>query len=242
MAKTAAIIIIGNEILSGRIQDTNSNFLAGELRQLGVEVRRITVIPDDADVIARTVSAYSGDYDFVFTAGGVGPTHDDVTMLGVAMAFGLRTEVNPVILEVIRKRCGEDIQEASAKMAELPEGAEVIETGELRFPPVAVRNVYIFPGIPQYLRNKFAAIRERFRSRPFSIRKVYINEEECFSSLHLDQVDTNFPEVAVGSYPRVDETDYKVIVTLESTDTEALGRAFDALMTLLPPEVVVRKE
>jgi molybdenum cofactor synthesis domain-containing protein len=242
MPATAAIIIIGNEILSGKIEDTNSHFLASELRALGVDVRRISVIPDVVDIIAEEVAAAASRHDYVFTAGGVGPTHDDVTMEGIAKGFNLKTVTSPAILKVVRERCGADLNEASAKMASVPEGAEVIEIEGLRFPPVVVRNVFIFPGIPEFLRQKFSAIKERFRSEPFLLKKVYINEEECYIAPYLDEVTSEFPDVDVGSYPKVENPEYKVIVTLESTNREAMSKAYDRLMGLLPEKKVVRAE
>jgi molybdenum cofactor synthesis domain-containing protein len=241
MPKTAAIIIIGNEILSGKTRDSNSSYLATELRALGVDVRRISVIPDDREEIAREIASASEKHDYVFTAGGVGPTHDDVTMEGIALGFGLKTVPSQVLLEVIRQRCGGMLNESSRKMAEVPEGAEVIEIEGLRFPPVVIRNVYIFPGIPEFLRRKFSAIKERFRGEPFVTREIYINEEECYIAPSLELLIVEFPEVMVGSYPKVDHPEYKVIVTLESTDRDSLARAYDRLMGLLPEDKVVRQ-
>jgi len=240
--ETAAIIIIGNEILSGKTEDTNSRYLACELRGLGVDVRRIVVIPDDVEAIAREVAAASAGHTHVFTAGGVGPTHDDVTMEGIARAFGLGTVTSERILEVIRQRCGGAVNRASAKMAQVPEGAEVLELEGIRFPPVVVRNVFVFPGIPEFLRQKFSAIKERFRSEPFVLRKVFINEEECYIAPFLDEVNAEFPDVEVGSYPKVENPEYKVVVTLESTDAGSLARACERLLSLLPGGKVVRTE
>jgi molybdenum cofactor synthesis domain-containing protein len=243
LMKTAAIIIIGNEILSGRIQDTNSSYLSTELRGLGVDVRRVSVIPDDVEVIASEVRIMSESHDYVFTSGGIGPTHDDMTISGVARGFGLKTVVDQGILDFVRSKCGDRLSDVAARIAELPEGAEVIEVDGMNFPPVKVRNVYIFPGIPELLKKKFTAIKERFRSdRPFLMRKVYINIDECFVADHLDRVDGGFPDVMVGSYPRVDMPDYKVVLTLESRDRGQLDRAYEMLMGLLPEDAVVSSE
>jgi molybdenum cofactor synthesis domain-containing protein len=238
--KTAAILIIGNEILSGRIRDTNSAYLASELRELGVDVRRIAVIPDDVDVIASEVPSMSALYDYVFTSGGIGPTHDDMTMQGIAKGFALDTVTNDNIAALIRARCGSGPSSVSMKMAELPRGAEVIDVEDMNFPPVVLRNVYIFPGIPELLREKFSAIRERFRSDPFIIEKIFVNADECLIADHLDNVDSEFPDVMVGSYPYVDIPDYKVVVTLECRDHDRLSEAFDMLIGLLPAGSVVK--
>ncbi len=241
MPKTAAIIVIGDEILSGKVQDANSHFLAAELRALGVDVRRVIVIPDELDAVAREVSAASEAYDYVFTSGGVGPTHDDVTMEAIARGFGLGTEPNPVILQYLRGRCGERLNSAAQKMANLPKGAELLDV-EGPFPPVRVRNVYILPGVPGLLRKKFHQIKERFRSRPYVLRKVFLNEEECYVARHLDKVVREFPDVMVGSYPMFDNSAHKVVVTLESREPDRLRRAFEKLMSLLPKEIVAGTE
>jgi len=240
--KTAAIIIIGNEILSGKIQDTNSSYLAAELRELGVDVRRITVIPDDIDIIGEELASSSVKYDFVFTAGGVGPTHDDVTIAGIAKGLGLGTTTNQRLLDIITTRCGGEVNDFAAKMAVLPEGAELIEAEGLGFPLVAVRNIYVFPGIPEFLVKKFSAIKERFRSTPFKLRRLYVNEEECYIAKHLDKVAGTFSDVMVGSYPKVGREDYKVVVTLESRNDESLAEAYEMLLDLLPEQVVMKTE
>jgi molybdenum cofactor synthesis domain-containing protein len=242
MPKTAAIIIIGNEILSGKVEDRNSCFLASGLRELGVDVRRVSVIPDEVDVIADEVGRFSREFDVVFTSGGVGPTHDDVTMAGVARAFGLELVRNADLAAIITDRCGGTANNPTLRMADLPRDAELIEGNGLRFPAVAVRNVYIFPGIPEYLVRKFEAIKERFRSEPFVLKKIYINEEECLIAPALDTLVGEFSHIEVGSYPKVGLPDYKVVVTLEGTDPAELARAEERLMELLPDGVVVKTE
>ena len=166
MLKTAAVIIIGNEILSGKVKDENSHYLAQGLRELGVELSLVMVIPDRVPDIAEAVSMCSSRYDYVFTSGGIGPTHDDVTIQGIASAFGVKTEINRKLEEVILSRCGERPSDVALRMAELPQGAEVIELEGIGFPPVRMKNVFIFPGIPEFMRKKFDALKERFRSRP----------------------------------------------------------------------------
>lgn len=241
MPKTAGIIIIGDEILSGKVHDGNSLFLAQELRALGVDVRRISVVPDEIDTVAREVSVFSESFDYVFTSGGVGPTHDDVTIEAIARAFGLKTEPSDYLLEYLKKRCGGLLTDAARKMAALPAGAELIET-EGPFPPIVVRNVYVLPGVPELLRKKFDQFKERFRSEPYHLRKIYINEEECFVAHHLEAVLSDFPEVAIGSYPRMTEEKFKVVVTMESRNAGVLEKAFERLLDLLPKEVVVGTE
>ena len=242
MSRTAAIIIIGDEILSGKVRDENAHWLACELRALGTDVRRIAVVPDDEEAIAAETAACSAAHDFVFTSGGVGPTHDDVTMEGVARAFGVGVVADETLAEVIRRRCGVEDGSAAMKMARVPEGAEVVMGTDLRFPPVVMRNVYIFPGIPEYLRTKFSALAERFRSEPFILMRLFVDEEECQIVEDLDRVNAACPTVAIGSYPRLGEADHRVIITLESTDARAVAEARRMLEEALPPRSIVRVE
>lgn len=239
MPRTAAVIIIGNEILSGKVKDENSHFFAVELRQLGVKLALIIVIPDDVDEISSTVAECARKYDYVFTSGGIGPTHDDVTMRGIAGAFGRKLVLNDRLKELIVKRCGVP-SDIVMRMAEMPEGSELIELNGINFPPVRVENVYIFPGIPEFLRKKFAALRERFRDKPYYTNRIFINGEECLIADSLDSIATKFPEVEIGSYPKIGEKDYKVLVTLESREEESLKQAVEELLKLLPGEIVLR--
>ena len=175
MAKTAGILLIGNEILSGKITDANAAYLCRELRALGVEVRRITVIPDEVDLIAAEVRAFSAAYDVVFTSGGVGPTHDDVTIEGVARAMTVPVVRHPALVELLERYYRGRITEASLRMAEVPEGAELVGGETVRFPTVMMRNVYVLPGVPEIFRAKFEALRERFRDQPIHLKNVFVS-------------------------------------------------------------------
>jgi|SRR5579862_3795362 len=240
--KTAAIVVIGNEILSGKVVDSNAAFAAKELRTLGVSLQRIVVIPDDLDAIAGTVRALHSEVDVVFTSGGVGPTHDDITMEGVARGLG-RTLVRHTILEEkIREYSGERIDDTRLKMADIPDGAELIFGGELNFPSVQVENIFILPGIPELFRDKFMALASRFKVDPYFLRVVYTRAVESTLALYLNDTLAAFPLVQVGSYPTLNEPDYQVRVTLESKNQQYVNQAFDHLVAQLPPEMVVRTE
>ncbi|MBI4823865.1 MAG: competence/damage-inducible protein A [Nitrospirae bacterium] len=241
--KTAAIVIIGDEILSGKIKDTNSYYLAGELRALGVNVKSISVIPDDVDVIAKEVSSTSKKYNYVFTSGGIGPTHDDLTIEGIAKGFGLKTHRNNHIVRLIKSRCrGRALENSVLKMAYLPEGTEVIKEKGMGFPVLVLKNIFIFPGIPRFLRRKFSLIKDRFRSlKPFHLKNLYVNDEECFIAPHLERIVSGFPDVSIGSYPDVEASGYKVKITLESKNRKSLLQAYRSLLKILPHEIVVNE-
>lgn len=222
---TAAIVVIGDEILSGKFAEDNASWLVGELRELGVAVRHIQVVPDVIDDIAEAVRNDSARFDHVFTSGGVGPTHDDVTMAGVARAFGVAVVRHPHLEAELRKHYGELLLEAHLRMAEVPEGATLVEADHPSWPVTCMKNVYILPGVPSIFRRKLTAMRERFRAQPFTIRRLYIMSDEGAIAAHLDAVLEVHPGIAIGSYPRFDAVDYRVIVTLESKDRELTDAA-----------------
>jgi len=242
MAKTAGILIIGNEVLSGKVTDQNSPYLVRELRALGVEVQRITTIPDDVSVIVEEVRALSARYDLVFTTGGIGPTHDDVTITAIAAAFGRLVVRHPALEEVLRQHYGQGITAAQLRMAEMPEGGRLVGEGDLSFPVVALENVYIFPGIPEVVRRKFERIRDQFRDRPFILRQVFLRCDEGQIADDLYAVLGRFPDLQLGSYPFIDKPEYTVILTLESKSPDYVEQALRFLLDRLPPESVVRIE
>lgn len=240
--KTAALIVIGNEILSGKVADTNSAFLATELRGLGVALRRILVIPDDLDEIAAAVREWQRAYDVLFTSGGVGPTHDDMTIAGVARGLGRPVLRHPVLEQKLREVFGDRIDEVRLKMAEVPDGAELIFEGVLNFPVIAVENIYVLPGIPELFRSKFAAIKQRFAVDPYFMRVVYSGETETSIAECMTQTLAAFPELLLGSYPRLSGADYRVRITLESKDHDYVERALRHLLALMPARAVLRTE
>lgn len=240
--RSAGIIIIGNEILSGKVSDCNSSYLASELRALGVNLMRISVIPDDAGVIGDEAAEFSRTYDYVFTSGGVGPTHDDVTMEGIAKGFCARMVSHPELVKRFRAFYGDRCNAAVMKMAEVPEGAEIIDPGNASFPVVSFRNIFIFPGIPKYLTEKFSAIKERFRSPALHLRRLFLNVNEPDIAESLNRTVAEHADVSFGSYPVLDNPEYKVIITAESSSPEALDKSLDELVERLPEGAVVRVE
>jgi FAD synthetase len=242
MAKTAGIVVIGNEVLSGKTHDTNSYFLCTELRQLGVEVQKISTIPDVIEIIGGEVAEFSHRFDYVFTSGGVGPTHDDVTIEGIAHGFGVKVVRHPQIERRMRDRLGADINEARLRMANVPEGSELMATEAMFAPVVVIRNVFIFPGIPRILQERFHAIKERFREKPYFLRNVYVRYGEGIIAAMLNELLAKFPELLLGSYPVLDLPEYKVKVTLESKDGDYLNRALESFLASLPADAVHRVE
>ena len=235
---TAGICIIGDEILSGKFVEENAAFLIGELRSLGVELRRITVIPDDLDDIAATVAEAARRFDYVFTSGGVGPTHDDVTMAAIAKAFGTTVTRNPDLEARVRGYWKENLADANLRLADVPDGARLVFGKDSVWPVVAYQNVFILPGVPTLFRRKFVDIRDQFRAVPVTAARVYTTLEEGELAPHLDAVVAANPTVKLGSYPRFSERDFRVLVTFEGDDGAAVDTAFQALVQRLGDSVV----
>jgi len=238
-APTAAIGLIGDELLSGKVVDENAQLLIRDLRELGVALRRIVTLSDVVEEIAEVVRELSRRYTYVFTSGGVGPTHDDLTMEGISRAFGTKVVRHPLLEEMLRAHYGPGIAERNLRMAEVPDGAHLVGPSEASeqnlWPVVAYENVYILPGVPQIFRRKWKAIRERFRTTPFFLKSVYTTLDEGAMAHELDAIVARFPSVQVGSYPTLVAADYKVKVTIESkaeadvlSASEQLARAFGA--------------
>ena len=239
---TAGLLVIGNEILSGKVVDTNSPYLAKELRELGVDLDRILTIPDDIAGIAREVRAMSEAYDFVFTSGGIGPTHDDVTMDAIAVAFDREIVESDSMIERMQRAQGKPPNESQRKMAQIPADAVLIDSGDLWFPIVVVENVHIFPGIPELLRKKFQSIRERFRGIPFQLSRIYVTKSESDIAHSLNELLVDIPELMLGSYPRIAEEHYRVLLTLESRDADYLKRAVASLLERIPGDAIYKVE
>lgn len=238
---TAGILLIGEELLSGKVVDENARFLVKELRELGVLTRRIEVVPDEPDEIIAAVRSMSARFSHVFTAGGVGATHDDVTMASVAAAFGMELARNQELAALIRRRLGDSFSERDLRMADLPSGATLhygAPPNSATWPVVTVNNVFVLPGVPAILQRKFALIADSLRTSPIFARAIYIDATEGNIAHHLDAVVAGFPLVSIGSYPHIHATDYKVKVTLDGRTHVEVEGAVEALLGLLGVFVV----
>lgn len=242
MAPTAGIAVIGDEILSGKFADENAVFLIGELRALGVDLKRIAVIPDELGEIATTVRGMAERFDHVFTSGGVGPTHDDKTMQGIALGFGVELVHLEGLLELLARFYGSaELSPAQRRLAEAPSGAELVYGTDPAWPVVRFRNVYIFPGVPALLRRKFLSIRESFRGEPMVCAEIHMRGDETSVAAQLDDIDRRHTAVAIGSYPRFGDGD-RLIITVEGRDRAAVEAAVAEITgaftdRLIEPEV-----
>jgi molybdenum cofactor synthesis domain-containing protein len=233
--KSAAALVIGNELLSGKVQDENVMALAATLRGLGIGLRRVVMVLDDVATIAEEVQRLSSEYDVVFTSGGVGPTHDDLTVESVARAFGRRVVMNPTMEAMLRAHYRDRCTEAHLRMALMPEGADLAVSREVTWPTIIVQNVWLLPGVPEIFRMKLAVVRERLAGDvPFVTRAVYTMMDEGHLKPLLDAIVAAHPDVEVGSYPRWSDPSYRTKLTFDGRDVAAVASAVDAFVKLLP--------
>ena len=239
---TAAIVIIGNEILSAKVVDENGPWLLRELRGLGVEVRRIETVPDEVPLIIDALKRALLSARWVFTSGGIGPTHDDVTIAAIAEAFGRRIVADERILGLLTARDGARLNQALRRLADVPEGALVEWHESSPFPVIILEQVAILPGVPMLFREGFNAIRERYRAAPIFSRALFFNLGEGALAEHLDKTVAAYQEVSIGSYPRFDDADYRVKVTFDSRVEAQVLAAVAFLRARLAAEAIVREE
>ncbi|KAI8784092.1 FAD synthase-like isoform X2 [Biomphalaria glabrata] len=246
---TAGIVVIGDEILKGQTLDTNSNFICKKLFNMGVKVQKISVICDSVDQIAKEVAHFSKTYSHVITSGGVGPTHDDMTFEGVAKAFGLKTEPHPELVQLISDWFHTtDMNSAEMKMAKVPEtatlhfGLDPKTQKRSKYPLVSVRNVYMFPGVPKLLEQAFTMLSHLFQNPDveFHTDELFVNQDEASIASNISQVADRYKEdVVIGSYPDLMNSYYKVKLTLESLNPNALQEARKELVNKMPTGTVI---
>lgn len=238
-ATSAAILVIGNEILSGKVEEANVAVLARALRPLGVLLRRVVVVLDDVDTIAREVTELAQAHDWLFTSGGVGPTHDDVTIEAVAKAFGVKVVSSPEMEAMLRAHYRERCTEGHLRMALIPEGAALEVSAEVRWPTIRLKNTWLLPGIPEVFRMKLPVVVERVRahseqSAPFVTHAVYVKMDEGDLKPLLDRVVATFADVSVGSYPKWLDPSYKTKLTFDGRDDGRVLAARDSFVASLP--------
>jgi molybdenum cofactor synthesis domain-containing protein len=244
MARTAAALIIGNEILTGKVHEQNVFVMASELFELGVELRRIVVCPDEVPVIVRDLRELASTHDVVITSGGVGPTHDDVTIKAVAAAFDVPVVRAPTYESMLRAHYGDRVTDMHLRMADVPQGCRLISSAETSWPTIAMKNVYVFPGVPQIFKHKFPVMRSELKdSSRFFSRAVYVSLDEPALAPLLDLVAAAHPHVNIGSYLYWgDDSDYRTKLTVDGRDEAQVVHCFEALLTGIPADRIVRQQ
>jgi molybdenum cofactor synthesis domain-containing protein len=235
---TAAVIIIGNEVLSGRTRDQNLPFLADALNAIGVRVREARIVADDEDAIVAAVNACRASFDYVFTTGGIGPTHDDITSAAIAKAFGVALVRDPEAEAKLRRHYRPDeVNAARLKMADVPEGALLIDNPVSQAPGVQMENVFVLPGVPAIMRAMFDGLRHRLQGgEPMRARTLAAFTTEGRIAAPLAAVQAAHAGVEIGSYPFVRHGRFGVSLVVRGADPVAVDAAADAVRDLLIAE------
>ena len=234
MVSTAGIVIIGDEILSGRTKDTNSNWLAKELNLLGIRLKEITVIPDDKLRIINIVKSFSKKFTYVFTCGGIGPTHDDITTESIAEAFNLKLEKNKEAMKRLEKHYKNsniEFNEARQKMAIIPIGAKLIDNPVSAAPGFIVKNIYVFAGVPQIMNSMFEGISNQLTGGKYIFNKTIscdLGEGKIAKSLKY--IENKYEDLKIGSYPYFNPEGFGTSIVLRCENEEILKTASEELI------------
>ena len=233
----AAVIIIGNEILSGRTKDKNLSYIATCLATKGIRLAEGRVIQDEKAVIVKTLRELSKRYDYVITTGGIGPTHDDITAPSVAAAFGVPLERNRAIAKILTRKGDTKAQnEARLKMADIPQGAELLENPVTGASGFCLANVYVLAGVPEIMQGMLAGVLARLKGgKPlYSEELAFAQCVESHIAKGLADIQRAYPEVSIGSYPKFGGGKKGVNVVLRSEDKTLLAKATEEVKKLNP--------
>ncbi|WP_127090068.1 competence/damage-inducible protein A [Aquabacter cavernae] len=226
---TAALLVIGDEILSGRTKDKNIGHIAERLTEIGIDLKQVRVVPDEEDEIVSALNALRARYDYVFTTGGIGPTHDDITADAVAKAFGVPIDVDPraraMLLEYIPEA---DLNAARLRMARIPEGSELIVNSVSKAPGFRIGNVHVMAGVPRIMHAMLEAIIPTLRTgTPMLSRTVLANAKEGDIATPLAEIARRFPDVIIGSYPFMSDDGPNTNLVVRSRSPERLALVGD---------------
>lgn len=231
----AALIIIGNEILSGRTKDKNLTYLAEWLNEIGIQLYEVRVIRDDESEIIDCVNLLREKYNYVFTTGGIGPTHDDITTESIAKAFNVELETNPEALRILKGYYKEgELNEARLKMTLLPQGAELVENPVTKAPGFKMENVFVMAGIPSIMQGMLEGARKFLEvGNKMSSKSIDVFMPESAVAGELSKIQDNYSNVEIGSYPFNKEGQFGTSLVMRSADLEALDRCEDEIVKMV---------
>jgi molybdenum cofactor synthesis domain-containing protein len=235
---TAALLVIGDEILSGRTRDENISYIASSLTCVGIALREVRVVADLEPEIVAAINELRPRFAYVFSTGGIGPTHDDVTTDAIAKAFGVGVKVDQGAVQAMRKIFNEaELTPARLRMARIPEGAELVDNPISRAPGFMIENVIVMAGVPRIMQVMLDAVMPRLRKgRPLLSRSVRVDVPEGDVAPALAALQESHPDVQIGSYPFFEKRRLGTYVVLRGADAEALGAALKDLWTMIAKE------
>ncbi len=239
---TAAILVIGDEILSGRTKDKNIGYIAEYCTAIGIDVREVRVVPDIEDEIVAAVRALSGRYEHVFSTGGIGPTHDDITADAMAKAFGVTIDHDPRAVAILTTHYGEaNLNEARMRMARIPAGADLIDNPVSKAPGFTIGNVHVMAGVPVIMQAMLDSVTATIPTGAKMLSAtVPASMGEGRIAAGLGAIQKDFPDVSIGSYPKMLDGGFATDIVLRSRDAERLAVAVRAVEELIAGLLVAR--
>ncbi|WP_137701199.1 competence/damage-inducible protein A [Marimonas lutisalis] len=238
---TAAMLVIGDEILSGRTRDANMHHLAGELTKHGIDLKEVRVVSDDAPAITAAVKALSAAYDHLFTSGGIGPTHDDITADCIAAAFDTPIDVRDdarAILAAHYKRTGTELNESRLRMARIPDGASLIDNPISAAPGFSIGNCHVMAGVPTIFETMVASVLPTLTGgAPLLSQTLRIERGEGDIAGPLGQLAADFPDLSIGSYPFSHSGTFGANIVIRGHDGARLDAAMQALAAMFPDAI-----
>lgn len=235
---TAAMLVIGDEILSGRTRDANMHHLAGELTKHGITLAEVRIVSDDHAAIVAAVQALSSRFDTVFTSGGIGPTHDDITAEAIADAFGVPCGIRDdarALLQAHYDRQGQELNEARLRMARIPDGASLIDNPVSTAPGFTLNNVHVMAGVPSVFQAMVASVLPSLTGgQPLLSQSLNVPRGEGDIAGPLGELAEAHPEVSIGSYPYQRDGVYGANIVVRSSDGAAIDQVISALAAIFP--------
>ncbi|WP_376986888.1 competence/damage-inducible protein A [Bosea sp. R86505] len=235
---TAAILVIGDEILSGRTKDKNIGYIAEYLTNIGIELREVRIVPDVQEEIVAALNALRARYTYIFTTGGIGPTHDDITADSVAAAFGVSIDHDPRAIAMLAERFPPDqLNEARLRMARIPAGADLIANSVSKAPGFKIGNVHVMAGVPSIMQAMLDVVAPTLQTGVKILSDtVRAGLREGDIGTALAEVAKAHPDVSIGSYPFFSETGPDTNVVVRSRDPDALAVAMEAVKAMIAAE------
>jgi molybdenum cofactor synthesis domain-containing protein len=232
---TAGLVVIGDEVLSGRTKDKNIGYVAEKLTETGIQLREVRIVADDQDAIVEAVNALRSRCDYVFTTGGIGPTHDDITADAIGTAFGLPVEVDERALDILQRHFRQtELTPARLRMTRMPVGAELIDNPVSVAPGFSVENVYVMAGVPQIMQGMLDQVLPDLRAgRKILSRTLRVSGKEGDIAEVLGDAQTAFADIAIGSYPFHVDNRFGVNVVFRGPEDERLDAALRRVQTQL---------
>ncbi|MCR8724855.1 competence/damage-inducible protein A [Frigidibacter sp. ROC022] len=237
---TAAMLVIGDEILSGRTRDANMHHLAQELARAGIDLREVRIVADDEEAIVAAVNALRSRWQTVFTSGGIGPTHDDITADAIARAFGVGIGVRDdarAILAARYEKMGTELNEARLRMARIPDGATLIENPVSGAPGFTLGNVHVMAGVPAVFQAMVASVLPGLTGgTPLISRGLRVERPEGDIAGPLAEIASDYPALSIGSYPFIQQGRYGANIVFRGTDAAEIEAAMARLASVFPGE------